>query len=614
MSFLFGVSADNQQDFSMTANSTKNQGEMSDDNENLSHDSLASDSVTEEVASHSITTEELRETHSQEKSPLGSFRPVKALLGLGVFALLTGGIILVTNHLKPSSSMAGMEGMEGMDHGNMSHDEMMAVDGSFNPNPVRVEIVKPQVLEASVSYTGTIKPYEEIMVYPRVAGQLTNYSVYPGDRVTAGQPIATLDASELTTGVAEAMAEVNTMETALEMSKIEVDEQRSAIAQIEADLDYLNLKKDRFARLVKDGVISQDEFDVVDSEVRSKEAALKQARVKLARMEAQVTSDRAKINQALAKVDTANVMQGYTTITSPISGIVQERSVDPGVVVQPSMGIVKIGDYSRVRLQANVAQQDAVNIRPGATVLATVPGSNMPPIKGKITSIFPQTNSQTRTVTVEAVIDNPDGQLLSGQFLEMKIVTARKPNAITIPQAAVVEFQDQPSVWVVEGDTVTAQPVSLGMSTGDRVEITSGLESGQAVVTSGQNRLVENASVAVINQSDQPIATNKAATEDIQIQLVSPDNNEVAMGDAQLVIEVKDAQGQPLDIKNLEMSASMPMKNMAPMTAPVEVQPDGQPGRFKADTYLSMKGDWTITAQVKDPQNKAKQEFTVKVQ
>ncbi len=601
MSFLFDVSANNKQDFSMTANHTKTQGEMSDENENPNSQDF--DPTTGEVASSTIV--------KAEKSPSNSLRPGRTLLGLGIFALLTIAIVAVTNHLKPSGSMAGMEGM---DHGDMSHDEMMAVDGSFNPNPVRVETVKPQVLEASVSYTGTIKPYEEIMVYPRVAGQLTNYSVYPGDRVTAGQPIATLDASELTTGVAEAAAEVSTMETDLEMSKIEVDEQRSAIAQIEADLDYLNLKKDRFARLVKDGVISQDEFDVVDSEVRSKEANLKQARVKLARMGAMVTNNRAKINQAKAKVDTAKVMQGYTTINSPISGIVQERNVDPGVVVQPSMGIVKIGNYDRVRLQANVAQSDAVNINPGATVVATVPGSNIPPIKGKITSIFPQANSQTRTVTVEAVIDNPDGQLLSGKFLEMKIVTARKPNAITVPQVAVVEFQDQPSVWVVEGDTVTAQPVTLGMSTGDRVEVIGGLESGQAVVTSGQNRLVENAPVAVINQSEQPIASNKAATQDIQIQLVSPDNNAVAMGDAQLVIQIKDAQGQPLDIKDLEMSASMPMKNMAPMSALVEVQPDGEPGRFKADTYLSMKGDWTITAQVKDSKNKGKQEFTVKVQ
>lgn len=594
----------------MTANTTKNQESMSDDNQNSPEDSQISDRVTEEVKHPStVKTESITETDCQQEST-SSFKWGKTLLGLGIFALLTGNILVLTNHLKPSSSMAGMEGM---DHGDMSHDEMMAVDGSFNPNPVRVETVKPLVLEASVSYTGTIKPYEEIMVYPRVAGQLTNYSVYPGDRVTVGQPIATLDASELTTGVAEAAAEVTTMETDLEMSRIEVDEQRSEIEQVEADLNYLNLKKNRFARLVKDGAISQDEFDVVDSEVKSKKAILKQARVKLVRMEAQVTNNRAKIKQAQAKVDTAKVMQGYTTITSPISGIVQERNVDPGVVVQPSMGIVKIGNYNLVRLQANVAQSDAVNIRPGATVVATVPGSNIPPIKGKITSIFPQANSQTRTVTVEAVIDNPDGQLLSGKFLEMKIITARKPNAITIPQAAVVEFQDQPSVWIVEGDTVTAQPVTLGMSTGDRVEITSGLESGQGVVTSGQNRLVENAVVAVINQSEQPITTNKATTQDIQIQLVSPDNNEVAMGDAQLVIEVKDAQGQPLDVKDLEMSASMPMKNMAPMSAPVEVQPDVKPGRFKADTYLSMKGDWTITAQVKDLKNKSKQEFAIKV-
>ena len=366
--------------------------------------------------------------------------------------------------------------------------------------------------------------------------------------------------------------------------------------------------------MVKDGVISQDEFDVVDSEVRSKEAALKQARVRLVRMEAMVVNDRAKIKQALAKVSTAKVMHSYTTITSPLTGIVQERKVDPGVVVQPSMGIVKIGDYERVRLQANVAQQDAVNIRPGTTVVATIPGSNVTPIKGNITSIFPQANSQTRTVTVEAVVDNPDGQLLSGKFLEMKIVTARKPNAITIPQAAVGEFQDQPSVWVVEGDTVTAQPVTLGMSTRNRVEVTSGLKAGDTVVTSGQHRLVENATVAVINQSEQPIATNRSSIQDIQIKLVSPDPQKVAMGDAQLILEVKDARSQPIEVKDLEVSASMPMKNMAPMTAKVEVQPDSQPGRFKVDTYLSMKGSWIITARVKDPQNKGKQEFTLEVQ
>ncbi|MDY7016345.1 MAG: efflux RND transporter periplasmic adaptor subunit, partial [Cyanobacteriota bacterium] len=515
-----------------------------------------------------------------QKKPILSSLSSKTTLGLGVFVMLTGGILIVTNQFKPASST--------MEHGgqNMSHDEMMAVDGSFNPNPVSVEVVEPQLLEASVRYTGSIKPYQEITVYPRVVGQLTNYSVYPGDRVTTGQALAQLNAAELTTEVAEAVAETDTMTTALEMSAIEIDEQKSEIEQIEADLAYLNKKRERFAFLVKEGAISQDDFDLVDSEYQRKEATLKEARVKLLRLGAKVVNDRAKVNQAQAKVSTAAIMEGYTTIASPISGIVQERIVDPGVVVQPNMGILKIGDYSQLRLQANVAQQDAVKIRIGSPVIAKVPGTNMTPIRGKITSIFPQADSQTRTVMVEAVVDNPNGKLSSGKFLEMQIITARKPNTITIPQSALVEFQDQPSVWVVEDDVVRAQTVTLGMETEDRIEVTRGLEPGEAVVTSGQHRLVENAPVAVINSSEQSITTRPTSTRDIQIQLVSPDvQTGIPMGDAQLVIEVKDSQGQPLEVKDLEVSASMPMKNMAPMTAKVEVEPDNKPGRFKVDTY-----------------------------
>lgn len=599
-------------DLRMTENRINTQGEMSDNNENSYRDSPKFDAVHQKDTLFApVETEELRKTDSRPKSSSSSFRPIKALLGLGVFAVLTGNILLLTNHLKSSSSITGMEGM---DHGNMSHDEMMTVDGSFNPHPVEIEIVKPEILEATVSYTGTIKPYEEITVYPRVAGQLTNYSVYPGDRITAGQPIAILDASELTMKVAEVTAEVQRIETDIEISKIEVEEQKSAIAQIEADLNYLNLKKQRFATLVEEGVIAQDEFDVADSEVKSKEASLRQAQVKLARLEAQVRSDQAKLAQSEANLDTAKVMEGYTVITSPISGIIQERNVDPGVVVQPSMGIVTIGNYNQVRLQANVAQQDAVNIRLGATVIAIIPDSNIAPIKGKITSIFPQANSQTRTVTVEAIIDNPEEQLLSGKFIEMKIITVRQPNAITIPQEAVVEFQGQPSVWVVEGNTVTSKFITLGMLTGNRIEVTSGLDPGQVVVISGQSRLVENTSVTVINESEESRATQESAPQDVEIRLVSPNlENGVPMGDTQLIVEIKDSQGQPLDIKDLEISASMPMKNMAPMSAPVEVQSDDSSGKFKAETYLNMRGDWIITVTIKDPNHKSQQDFNIKV-
>lgn len=532
----------------------------------------------------------------------------KKTLGLGVFVMLTGGILLTTNQLKPASSTMDHSG-----HGGMSHDEMMAVDGSFNPTPVTVEVIKPQLLEASVQYTGSIEPYQVVTVYPRVAGQLTNYSVYPGDRVTIGQTLVQLSASELLTEVSEAQAETDTMRTALEMSRIEVLEQKNAIKQIEADLAYLRKKLDRFAMLVAEGAISQDDYDVIESEVQSKDAALSEAKVKLVRKQAKVVNDQAKIQQSKAKVATASVMSSYMDIKSPITGIVQERMVDPGIVVQPGMGIVKIGDYNRIRLQANVAQHDAVNIRLGSPIIAKIPGTSLT-INGQVTSIFPQTNNQTRTVTVEAVVNNPGGQLLSGQFIEMEIITQRQPNAVTVPQSAIVTVENNPTVWVINGDTAKRQPVQLGMISGDRIQITQGLQSEDVVITTGHHKLSENAAVKIINQNQKLLtsASTKASQDNITIKLVSP--AQVKIGDAQFLFEVVDSKTQkPLKINNLEIKATMPMKNMAPMTAKVEIKPDAKPGIFQGKTFLGMKGKWSISVQVKDNNYQVKKEFEILV-
>ncbi len=532
----------------------------------------------------------------------------KKTLGLGVFMALTGGILLVTNQLKPASSTMDHSG-----HGEMSHDEMMAVDGSFNPTPVTVEVVKPQLLQATVQYTGTIEPYQVVTVYPRVAGQLTNYSVYPGDRITSGQTLAQISASELFTEVAEAQAETDTMRTALEVSKIEILEQKNSIKQIEADLGYLNKKLDRFSMLVSEGAIAQDDYDVVESEVQAKQAMLSEARVKIARLEAKVINDEATVQQAKAKVATASVMSSYTQIEAPVTGIVQERMVDPGMVVQPGMGIVKIGDYSRIRLQANVAQHDATKIRIGTPITAKIPGTSVT-INGQVSSIFPQSNSQTRTVTVETVVNNPGGELRSGQFVEMELITQRQPNGLTVPSSAVVTFEDNQAVWVVNGETATRKLVTLGMISGDNIQILRGLQPGDAVITTGHHKLIENAAVTVINQGNKPLISNNTRNNqnNLNINLVSP--SEVNIGDAEFIFEVIDSKTKKvLQVKELDIKATMPMKNMAPMTAKVEVKPESQTGKFKAETFLGMKGKWKISVETKDKNYRQKKEFNILV-
>lgn len=552
------------------------------------------------------------------------FRPVRSLLALGIFALLSGGIWFTTMMV----SMGGMDhsamdeeggDMGGMDHGSMSHDDMMAVDGAFNAVPVQVEEIRPQLVQETVQYTGAVFPYSEVTVYPRIAGQLGDYNIYPGDRVQKGQILARLDASERLTQLAEAQAETDVMRTVLVANEMQLQEQEKEIERLKADLDYMQLKAKRFKDLTEGGAISQNDYDVVASQVAAQESAISGARVKLVRMEAELGRDRARVTQSQAKAGTAQVLESYSDITAPISGIVQDRMADPGVVVQPNMGILKIGDYSQVRLRASIAQTDAVGIGKGTQVKVMIPGTDLPPITGEITSIFPDADPQTRTVTVEALVNNPGDQLLAGQFLEMQIIKASKPASLSVPQTALHQFQGQPALWVVQGSGEDAvaerRVVKRGVMSGDRVEISSGLQSGDRVVTSGFSRLMDGSQVAVVNASGDPVASLLAPVQagNVEIELLSPKPGSGAKtGASELILQVSDRETQqPLAVDELMVDVTMPMKNMAPMTTMVDVKPMKEPGQFKVKTHFGMKGDWVIQTEVKEGENQGKAKFTL---
>ncbi|MEL7520701.1 MAG: efflux RND transporter periplasmic adaptor subunit, partial [Cyanobacteria bacterium J06553_1] len=383
--------------------------------------------------------------------------------------------------------------------GSMSHDDMMRVDGALNATPVTVEKVQASKLEASVNYTGAIYPYTEVTVYPRVAGQLSNYTLYPGDRVSAGDTLATLSALERVSQTGEAEAAAQSLRADVQATQAEVEEQQQQIDQVQADLDYLRLQRDRFAELVAAGATPQDQYDLLVSQVTAKESMLQGARAKLGRLQAEVVSDWAQANRADAQLTGASTFESYTKITSPISGIVQARMADPGVVVQPGTGILKIGDYQQVRLRANVAQQDANRIQVGTPITAKIPGTEAAGVvRGSITSIFPQADITTRTVTMEAVVNNPDQQLLSGQFVDMEIMTEQKNNALLVPQGAIATFMGEPAVWITNGETAQRRTVVTGLMSGEQIEIKSGLNVGDRVITSGHSRLQENSTVTIV--------------------------------------------------------------------------------------------------------------------
>lgn len=193
--------------------------------------------------------------------------------------------------------------------------------------------------------------------------------------------------------------------------------------------------------------------------------------------------------QAQAQLRTARVVRDHVDILAPSAGYVVKRLVAPGVLVQPGMAILKLTQIDRVRLQANVGEQDIAAIRVGSPVTVTTAGGGQAAIRACVTSVFPFVDQGARTAVVEAVVGNPGRRLLPGQYVTMQFTTAERAGALTVPRGAVTRLGGTATVWTVRDGQAEPRMVETGLEDPERVEIVSGLAGGEQVIARGHEGL-----------------------------------------------------------------------------------------------------------------------------
>ena len=305
---------------------------------------------------------------------------------------------------------------------------------------------------AVVVYTGSVAPFNEEDIYPRVTGRIVEMSVYPGDAVRPGQVVARLDSVELSSKVGEAEAGLATaqasraqMEADLVAAQHAVVQMEKELAMVDAELTYARSLIARTERLFNTGAVSRQEYESDRAMAASAEAKREAALAKIEQARAGQAAARKKLEaadsmvaQARAALRTASIVRDYVDIVAPSPGYVVKRLVAPGVLVQPGMAILKIAQIDRVRLQANVGEKDVASIRVGSpvTVTGVVPGQLA--LTARVTAVFPFVDQGPRTAVVEAVVDNPGRRFLPGQYVTMQFVTGERATALTVPVRAVV--------------------------------------------------------------------------------------------------------------------------------------------------------------------------------
>lgn len=326
-------------------------------------------------------------------------------------------------------------------------------------------------IESSLEISGTLAARTRVGLKPKLPGRLDRVLVDVGDRVNAGQVIATIDRGEVDAQVDAVVAAVAVAQAALETT--------------EAALANATLEHDRAKTLFDSGALPRQRLDAAQTAHRSAVAQRDLAKANLA--------------QAEAAVRRAREVQRDATVYAPVSGFVVERNYDPGAI-PGDLPVVVVADIQQLKLEAGVSELEVGRLKVGVPTTVSVQAKPGETFKGQLAAIVPEVNERNRHFRIEIRVANPQGALLAGMYATARLVLNTVPDAVTVPREAVTTRDGQRVALKVVGDTATAVPVSEGLNDGRRVQITSGLAAGDQVIADARRQLPADAKVKAILQ------------------------------------------------------------------------------------------------------------------
>ncbi len=330
---------------------------------------------------------------------------------------------------------------------------------------LRVAQVHDQSVPETVDTVGTVEAVESATLAAQMTGSVRAVNVRLGDTVRPGQVLVTLDA-------AAAHADVERSEAAVWASEKQV-----ALAQTEADLAASTLARYKILRDRKS--ISPQEYDEVS---RRSEAAT-----------ARLDATRAEVSSTQAAENGASTVAAYSRIHAPFSGVVSARLVDPGALATPGLPLLQVERVGALELSVPVDQSLLASLRRGATVDMTVDGIDHE-IAGRVKEIAPAADALSRSFVVKVTLPHEAG-LRSGMSGTLHIGHGTKA-VLLVPEQAVVTHGSMKGVWVLNASGIASlRYVTLGAPWNGEAPVLSGLDAGERVVLSPEDRELSGAKI-----------------------------------------------------------------------------------------------------------------------
>jgi len=368
-------------------------------------------------------------------------------------------------------------------------------DPTAVPIPVTVTPVRAQRVQRTVEMVGTLHPDQEITISSQVEGQVAATEADLGDRVNKGQLLARIRDTEFRLAVEQTDASLKETLARLGLEKVPLPSfdvaKTSPVLKAKAELDAAEANWQRMKTLLEGKFISAQEYDSAEARYKTAQAVI------------QSTLDEAKAIVANAHMKEAQLRAVReklkdTTIEAPLAGSVSRRLISAGEYVKAGAPLFTIVQDHPLKLRGMIPERFAPSIQAGQKVELKVDAFPQKTFSGQLTRLSPAAEVASRSFLAEGRIENPERLLKPGFFTKASIFTQVDPNALTVPQQALVNFAGVTKVFVVVNDVAQERVVQAGAQVGgNEVEITSGLKPGELVAISGLSRLTQGTAVKV---------------------------------------------------------------------------------------------------------------------
>lgn len=354
---------------------------------------------------------------------------------------------------------------------------------------VRVVVVQRESIPAVIEAPGTVQARNRIALSAQINGFVRDLRIRIGDSVKQDQVLAVLDARDAESQKSMAQAAIDEAQAALSEARQAFKAAGERQSAAKSAMQLADLTYQRYQKLLETRSVSPQEMDEVRTRRDAAAADMASSESMVAASQERIRQVEAKIAQAKAQANRADVMVGWTQIKAPAAGKIVEKSVDKGTAIFPGTPLMVIESAARPQVLADLPAEQANQLQPGKAVRLRSSDSGQI-FEGRIAEIVPGSNPATHSVQFKVDLP-PDFPLPNGHFIKVEIPVGTR-EAVLVPRDAVRQTGQLTGLFVVDSESKARfRLVKIVPYDSGRFEVLSGIESGEKILAELDHEIVD---------------------------------------------------------------------------------------------------------------------------